>query len=84
MKNELKNIVDNEMLLKRIDDLTKRLEEKEAKAEKPVKVEIDVNKFQKDSAKWNANFFLIVFPILFVLVYIMSSVGGARWKTKNC
>ncbi len=78
MKNELKNIVDNEMLLKRIDDLTKRLEEKEAKAEKPVKVEIDVNKFQKDSAKWNANFFLIVFPILFVLVYIMSSVGGAR------
>ena len=78
MKNELKNIVDNEMLLKRIDDLTKRLEEKEAKAEKPVKVEIDVNKFQKDSAKWNANFFLIVFPILFVLVYIMVSVGGAR------
>lgn len=78
MKNELKNIVDNEMLLKRIDDLTKRLEEKEAKAEKPVKVEIDVNKFQKDSAKWNANFFLIVFPILFVLVYIMSAVGGAR------
>ena len=59
-------------------DLTKRLEEKEAKAEKPVKVEIDVNKFQKDSAKWNANFFLIVFPILFVLVYIMSAVGGAR------
>lgn len=78
MKNELKNIVDNEMLLKRIEDLTKRLEEKEAKIEKPVKVEIDVNKFQKDSAKWNANFFLIVFPILFVLVYIMSSVGGAR------
>lgn len=78
MKNELKNIVDNEMLLKRIEDLTKRLEEKEAKIEKPVKVEIDVNKFQKDSAKWNANFFLIVFPILFVLVYIMVSVGGAR------
>lgn len=78
MKNELKNIVDNEMLLKRIEDLTKRLEEKEAKIEKPVKVEIDVNKFQKDSAKWNANFFLIVYPILFVLVYIMVSVGGAR------
>ncbi|MCT7471400.1 hypothetical protein N5T90_10975 [Aliarcobacter cryaerophilus] len=76
MKNELKNIVDNEMLLKRIEDLTKRLEEKEAKAEKPVKVEIDVNKFQKDSAKWNANFFLIAFPICCLLVYAMIKTGG--------
>ena len=78
MKNELKNIVDNEMLLKRIDDLTKRLEEKEN--EKPIKVEVDYKKFRKDRVEENNDMALISLVggivIVFFILLMASKTGG--------
>lgn len=78
MKNELKNIVDNEMLLKRIEDLTKRLEEKEN--EKPIKVEVDYKKFRKDRVEENNDMALISLVggivIVFFIFLMASKTGG--------